>query len=80
MCMLSQRTQVLLTPEQRRRVERVAEERGLSVGAVIREAIDRYLPARSRSRREALSAIKDLRLPVDDWPRIEEEIIKGATR
>lgn len=78
--MLSERTQVLLSPAQRRRVERLAEERGLSVGAVIREAIDHHLPARTRSRGEALSAIKGLRLPVDDWSRLEEEIIRGATR
>ena len=74
------RTQVLLTREQRERLDRQAAERGVSVGALIREAIDRQLPARTRTRREALAAIEELRLPVGDWSEIEAEIIGGALR
>ncbi len=73
------RTQVLLTREQRDRLERLAAERGVSVGALVREAIDRY-PPRSRSRKEAFEAIRALRLPVGDWQAMEEEIVRGATR
>ena len=80
MGMLEARTQILLSREQRERLERLAAERGVSVGALIREAIDRYLPARSRSPEEALAAIRRLSLPVDDWEGIEAEIIRGATR
>ncbi len=74
------RTQVLLTREQRERLERLAAERGVSVGALVREAIDRYLPPRRRSRKEAFEVIMALRLPVDDWQAMEEEIIRGAAR
>jgi len=74
------RTQVLLTREQRERLERQAAERGVSVGALIREAIDRQLPARTRPRREALAAIERLRLPVGNWSDMEAEIIGGALR
>ncbi len=42
------------------------------------EAIDRYLPPRQRSRRDALEAILRLELPVDRWERLEEEIVRGA--
>lgn len=80
MHMFDVRTQVLLTREQRDRLERLAAERGVSVGALIREAIDRYLPPRTRSREEAFEAIRGLRLPVGDWPAMEEEIIRGAIR
>ncbi len=80
MSMYEVRTQVLLSRDQRERLERLAAERGVSVGALIREAIDRYLPPRRRSRREAFAEIRRLRLPVADWPTIEEEIVRGATR
>jgi len=71
---------VLLTREQRERLERQAAERGVSVGALIREAVDRQFPGRTRSRRDALAAIERLRLPVGDWSDMEAEIIEGAVR
>ena len=74
------RTQVLLTREQREGLERQAAERGISVGALIREAIDQHLPIRTRSRREALEAIRRLQLPVGEWSEMEQEIIEGAIR
>ncbi len=80
MHMLDVRTQVLLSREQRERLERLAAERGYPSAALIREAIDRYLPPRRRSRSEALATIRRLELPVDRWERMEEEIIRGATR
>jgi predicted DNA-binding protein len=80
MRMLQARTQVLLSREQRERLERLAAERGVSVGALIREAIDRYLPPRSRSREEALETLRRLSLPVGDWEAIEAEILRGALR
>lgn len=43
MCMLKQRLQLLVTREQRRRLEAEARRRRTSVGAVIREAIDERL-------------------------------------
>lgn len=73
----SERTQVLLTPEQRARVERIAAQRGISVGAVIREAIDAQTAPRRRSREEALRSLLAQEAPVDDWEVMEEEIIRG---
>lgn len=54
MHMLTRRTQVLLDDERYIRLERRARETDRSVGAVIREAIDRAFPARTMSRDEAL--------------------------
>ena len=71
---LSERTQVLLTPEQRARVERIAAERGMSVGAVIREAIDAQTAPRRRSREDALRSLLSHNAPVDDWDVMEAEI------
>lgn len=77
MCMLSERIQVLLTPDQRSRVERIARERRLSVGAVIREALETYIAPRSRE--EAFRALQALNAPVDDWEKMKAEILRGAT-
>lgn len=79
MCMLSERTQVLLTPAQRRRLERLAEERHLSMGALIREAIDAYTVPASRSKSEAADLLYSLEAPVGDWDEMKAEIVRGAT-
>ena len=54
------RTQIQLTQEQARRLRVVASERGVSVAALIREALDRYLATADRSasvRDKAIAAI-----------------------
>ena len=52
MCVLNHRLQLLLDDERYERVHALARQRGTSVAAVIREALDRGLPA-TRQRREA---------------------------
>ena len=79
MCMLSERTQVLLTPAQRKRLERLSEDRQLSMGALIREAIDAYTVPAVRSRSEAAELLYSLEAPVDDWEVMKDEILRGAT-
>ena len=53
MSMLRERLQVLINPEQRERLVRVARDRGTSVGAVVREAIDVVYPSDAAGRLEA---------------------------
>jgi hypothetical protein len=67
-----------LTPEQRTRLERLAARRGVSVGAVIREAVDAYTGPRTRTRGEALDALLALEAPVADWDTMKAEILAGA--
>ncbi|MEX0789436.1 MAG: hypothetical protein WD178_01525 [Actinomycetota bacterium] len=75
---LSERTQVLLSPEQRRRVERAAAQASASVGAIIRAAIDAYLPpSRTQSKQGALEDLFALEAPVGDWKDMEAEIELG---
>jgi hypothetical protein len=76
--MLSERTQVLLTPIQRKRLERMAEDRRLSMGALIREAIDAYTVPGSRTRREAADGLLSIEAPVGDWDEMKSEILRGA--
>ena len=76
--MFTERTQVLLTPAQRRRLERRAAQERRSVGAVIREAIDAYTGSGTRTRHEAVKSLLALGAPVADWEQMKTEIIASA--
>ena len=56
MCMLDHRVQILLDDERYQKVAREAKRRGVSIAAVIRDALDR-LPADAEVRRAAIAAI-----------------------
>jgi predicted transcriptional regulator len=74
----SERTQVLLSPEQREKVERLAARTHRSVGAVIRDAIDAYrTPVPQEQRLAALERLFSIEAPVDDWEVMEAEILEG---
>ena len=79
MHMYTERTQVLLTPEQRRRLERRAADQHRSVGALIRDAVDAYTGSSGRSRREAADSLLAAGAPVVDWEAMKREIERGAT-
>lgn len=78
--MLDHRLQILLDDERHQRITEAARERGVSVAAIVREAIDRGLPRSDRQRRaagEALLAAEDM--PVPDVPELlaELEALRG---
>lgn len=80
MHMLERRLQILIDEERYRRVERVARERGTSVAAVIREAIDRGVPATSRLRSAAARRIldsPDMSVPEPPDLRSELDALRG---
>lgn len=76
--MHSERTQVLLSPAQRTRLERIATREGRSMGAVIRDAIDAYTLPRARAPHEALRSLFDQNAPVAEWDVMKAEIERGA--
>lgn len=76
--MHSERTQVLLSPDQRARLERIAAREGRSMGAVIRDAVDAYTLPRARAPHEVLEALYALNAPVADWEQMKAEIEAGA--
>lgn len=76
--MHTERTQVLLTPEQRARLERIAARENRSMGAVIRDAIDAYTLPRARPREDALRSLFSHNAPVADWEVMKAEIEEGA--
>jgi len=77
MCMFSQRTQVLLSPDQVAKLKRIAARDGRSVGAVIRDAIDSYVDPGDDARHRAVQAILALNAPVDDWEVMKAQILKS---
>jgi hypothetical protein len=77
--MFTERTQVLLTEEQRRRLERRAAQERRSVGAVIRDAVDAYTGSSCRTRQEAADSLLSIGAPVAEWHAMKSEIIRGAT-
>jgi hypothetical protein len=70
MSMLERRLQILIDEDRHRRILAVARERGMSVGAVVRDAIDRGLGVADTRRRAAgsrLLAAEPMDVPdVDD--------------
>ena len=61
MHMLKERMQILISADQRRRLEREAQRRGTSVASVVREAVDAQLGARTvEDRRAAVEQIRTL--------------------
>ncbi len=73
--MLTRRTQLLLDEARYARLERQAAATNRSVGAVIREAIDRAFPSESFSRAEAAAYFRDApRLDISDPEDIRREI------
>ncbi len=71
---LTQRIQLLLTEAQYRELRRIAQRQGRSMGALIREAIEKEF---SRSAQErAIAAVEELAslsLPVASWEEMERE-------
>jgi hypothetical protein len=71
----SHRLQILLDDERHERIAAAARQRGISVANVVREAIDRGLPAGASRRRAAgreLLAAPDM--PVPDPAQLAEEL------
>lgn len=75
----SERTQVLLTPAQRAKAERIAREEGKSIGAVLRDSLDSYQAGgRPAERRAAIEALIGMSAPVQDWAVMKADLL--ATR
>ncbi len=76
--MLTHRLQILVGADQRRRLDGEARRRGVSVGAVVREAIDSQLGGATRAQRlgaveEMASVASGPALPVEELDRIIDE-------
>jgi hypothetical protein len=80
MSMLERRLQILIDEERHRRIVEAARERGISVGAVVRDAIDRGLTdpaARRRAAGNRLLAAEPMEMPDPDPLVRELEDLRG---
>ena len=76
--MLSKRVEVLFDPKQYSELEHVAQRNGKSVGALVREAVERQFL--QPTRRQKLAAVRRLTSQQMDWPpweELKEQIIKA---
>jgi plasmid stability protein len=74
---LTRRTQLLLDDELHRRLRETAAERGISMGALIREAIDEKLSNAQDVRARAIDKLLAAPpMPVDDWPVMKKQMLE----
>ncbi|MFT4211120.1 MAG: hypothetical protein QM626_04540 [Microbacterium sp.] len=78
--MKSERLQVLIDVEQRARLERAAVARGVSLGALVRDAIDVVYPPQASRRAQLAAKILDAApadVPAPDALRAELDDLRG---
>jgi plasmid stability protein len=74
---LTRRTQLLLDDELHRRLREMAAQRGISMGALIREAIDEKLSQVQDERARAIDELLAAEpMPVQDWPIVKRQMIE----
>jgi hypothetical protein len=74
---LNRRTQLLLDDELHRRLRETAAQRGISMGALIREAIDEKLSRLQDARAEAFARLLEAEpMSVDDWPVMKRQMLE----
>jgi plasmid stability protein len=74
---LNHRTQLLLDDDLHRRLRETAAQRGISMGALIREAIDEKLSNVQDTRAAAIQELLDTDpMPVEDWPVMKRQMIE----
>jgi predicted DNA-binding protein len=75
---LTRRTQLLLDDDLHKRLREIAAQRGISMGALIREAIEEKLAGMQDARSKAFARLLEAEpMPVDDWPVMKQEIVEG---
>jgi len=75
------RTQIMLTPEEHKFLNYLSGEKGVSVAALIRKAIDGFYSKKdsiAERKDRALKNLFSLNMNVSDWPTMKKEIILGA--
>ncbi len=73
----SKRAQILMEPEDYRRLEEIARQKNVSVAELIRIAVrERYLGG-GAERRAGVESICSMNLPVIPWAAAEAEIAKA---
>lgn len=79
MATLSKRAQILFSPGEYARLKEEARRSKSTIGELVRRAVSQaYFQKTDSCKMEAAKRLVSMKLPVDDWERMEEEIEKGA--
>lgn len=74
---LTRRTPLLLDDDLHRRLREIAASRGISIGALIREAIEEKVASVQDDRAQAIQELLDAEpMPVEDWPTMKRQMIE----
>ncbi|HEX4837667.1 MAG TPA: CopG family transcriptional regulator [Solirubrobacteraceae bacterium] len=74
---LTRRTQLLLDDDLHRRLRETADARGISLGALVREAIEEKLSRVQESRSEAFAKLLTAEpMPVEDWSAMKKQMLE----
>jgi plasmid stability protein len=74
---LNRRTQLLLDDDLHRRLRETAAQRGISMGALIREAVEEKLASVQDARVQAIRQLLDAEpMPVEDRPVMKRQMIE----
>jgi plasmid stability protein len=74
---LTKRTQLLLDDDLHRRLRETAAQRGISMGALIREAIDEKLAGVQDDRAKAIDELLAAEpMPVEDWQVMKKQMLE----
>jgi hypothetical protein len=74
---ITRRTQILMDPDEFRRLRALAERRKSSVGELIRAAVREAYLAPQPERQPIVDAILQMRLPKINWRKLKKEIEAG---
>ena len=79
--MLTKRVEVLFDPKRYALLEEIARARNTSVGALVRQAVDKELLAPTVEEKvAALNRLTSQEIDFGSWDEIEEELSKGMLR
>lgn len=78
--LLTERLEVRLNSRQMRLLQEAAKARGVSMGRLVREAIDRLLAEDLEQRQLAAEELFRVGAPVGDWEEMEREIENSHLR
>lgn len=77
MSTLTKRIQVLLSSDQHKRLDTLAKSRGTSIGALIREAVEKfYIQSGQEERLKAVRTLSNFELPVSNCEQMERESMR----
>lgn len=74
----TRRTQLLMEPEEYKRLQAEARRRGCSVGELVRLAVRRTYLSSDPEKGPIVEAILGMQLPRVDWKRAKKEIRGGS--